>query len=72
MVDIGDQNGFGRKNLIANNLADNALGIDQCLANEYLLPAALVHDDLVAKRIHIHGHDFGNQHAVADLGRRFE
>ena len=72
MVRIGDQHGLGRKRTDAHDLADDALGVDQRLADVHAVDQAAIQVEALAVGIQVHVENLCDQRAVADARLRVE
>ncbi len=58
--------------VICDDLPHHAIGIEHGLADEHTIAFAFVHQHLMSVGIEIHGHQFGDQDAIAGLEGRFQ
>ena len=67
VIGIGDQHGGAGEGVHVDNLAHDATGIQQRLAQIDLVAAALVDDDLACERFQVHRQQLADQHGFVDL-----
>ena len=72
VVRIGDQHGFGGQRADAHDLADDALRVDQRLADVHAVDEAAVQIEALPVRVEVDGEDLGDERAAADARRRIE
>ena len=72
VVGIGDQHGLGRQRPDAHDLADDALRVDQRLADVHAVDEPAVQVEPLPVRVEVDGEDLGDERAAADARRRIE
>ena len=66
MVGVADKHGLCRHDAGLDDLADNAVGVDDGLSVIHTVATADINDKIVLVGIGIHGHDLGNTDFVPD------